>query len=247
MYFQDKLINSNKKIILKNLQNPEDENHLAVEFSELQLRVTAIKALSLYSKYLVRIYNDDLKNLTLASIESMADNVINFSTKDEYLLSRSDAIATTSSKIADILIEKKRYSLLKKYVNKTNPKIEEYLKLLDDETVNILQSNIEFETKQILERNINDYNRYLLSESSFTKFNNEKELLRQNQINTIKYDYELYLTVQNRNPQKVIKGLQSAQQELFECVNNPKKNQKNLMEILEEIHVILGIINKFLP
>ena len=247
LYFQDKLINPDKKIILRNLQNADNESNLAVQFSELELRINAIKALALYSKYLVRIYNEDLKNLTLASVNSMATDVITFSNKINYISSKKAVIASTSSQIVDVFLEKKRYKLLKEYVNKTNPKVEEYIKLLNDDTINIIQDNVEFEVKQILERNINDYNHYLISNDSFSKFNNGKEVLRQNQINIIKYDYDLYLTVQKNNPKKLINDMQSAQKELVECVNNPKKNPAKLIDILEQIHNGLSTINNFLP
>lgn len=248
LYFQDKLINSDKKIALVNLQDPDKEPHLAIEFSELNLRIDAIKALGLYSEYLVRIYNDDLKKLTLDSVNSMANEVINYTDKNNhYISAKQSAIASTTTKIVDIAIEKKRYELLKKYVNLTNPKIEKYLNLLEDDTVKIVQKNAEFEVKQVLVTNINDYNRYLISENSFSKFNNPKEILRQNQINIIKYDYDLYLTVQKNNPQKVITGLQTAQKELVECVNNPKKSPTKLADTLKQIHEDLTMINNFLP
>ena len=242
LYFQSKFQNKAEKISLEDIEKPEYVKITVINESDLNSRIEAIDTLMLYSNYLVQIYNDDLKNLTSSTIDAMVNDIVKYSSNnlnEKY----SQVIVTMPSAIFNKFVDKRRYRILKKYVNATNDTIVELLSILDDETINVLQNNVELRAKELLKDQIIYYNRYLAKKEN----DNSIETLRKIQLKEIQENYTYYDNIRKSNPQYIIKSMLKAQNELYNFVNNKKKGEFNLLKTVQEIQKSVSAINKFLP
>ena len=244
LYFQNKFQNKAEKISFEDIENPENVRITVVNERDLNIRIEAIDTLALYSNYLAQIYNDDLKNLTSSTIDTMVNDIVNYSSNNNGLNEKySQVIVTMPSAIFNKFVDKRRYRILKKYVNATNDTIVELISILDDETINILQNNIELRAKELLKDQIIYYNRYLAKKEN----DNSIETLRKIQLKEIQENYIYYDNIRKSNPQNIIKSMLKAQNELYDFVNNKTKSEFNLLKTVQEIQKSVYVINKFLP
>lgn len=245
LYFQSKYLNKTAKISFEDMEKPENAKLTVVNENDLKIRIEAIDTLTLYSNYLTQIYNDDLKNLTVSSVEIMISDIIKYQYKNTDNINQQyiPIITSGTSAILNKFLEKRRYNILKKYVNATNDTIVELLGLLDDETINVLQNNIELRSRELLKDQIIYYNRYLSKEDNDSSI----ETLRKLQLKEIQENYTCYDNIRKNNPQNVIKAMLEAQSELYNFVNNNTKSELNLLNVIQKIQKSVIEINRFLP
>ncbi len=245
LYFQSRSLNKTDKISFEDIEKPENTQLTIVNEDDLNIRIEAIDTLTLYSNYLMQIYNDDLKNLTISSIEIMINNITKYQYKNTNNINQPyiPIVTSGSSAICNKFIEKRRYNILKKYVNNTNDTVVELLNLLDDETINVLQNNIELRSRELLKDQIIYYNRYLSKKDN----DNSLETFRKLQLKEIRENYIYYDNLKKSNPQNTIKLMLDAQNELYNFVNNNDQNDFNLLLTIQKIQESVIAINKFLP
>lgn len=242
LYFQSKSRNKAEKISLEDIEKPENVKITVINERDLNIRIEAIDTLMLYSNYLVQIYNDDLKNLTSSTIDAMVNDIVKYSSNN--LNEKcSQVIVNMPSAIFNKFVDKRRYRILKKYVNATNDTIVELLSILDDETINVLQNNVELRAKELLKDQIIYYNRYLAKKEN----DNSIETLRKIQLKEIQENYTYYDNIRKSNPQYIIKSMLKAQNELYAFVNNKKNGEFSLLKTVQGIQKSVSAINKFLP
>lgn len=244
------------RIDFKELNNPKSSIFDPFNETSEKILIKSVNGLVLYSKYLLDLYNDPLPEIAESGINSMVQSVKDVSSSVDFLDSDKVAIATgagtVAAKLVNLALQVHRDNNIRRFVNKANPIIQEYLCRLDRASVLGLQAVAESVRARYLKDEILFYNTQVeYMKSNLLKPNsndfNSNELLRLDRLTNIQKEYTAYVNLQKANPKPLIDAMKNAQCELVAYVNGRTKDPKQLLYNLNKIKSIVETINSVIP